>query len=74
MDEEEKSDRGEDESSTGALVNEQKIEGTAMSKKTIRSPTVAEMSNESRWRLTVQGAVHFVIARGNGRPGYDPRQ
>jgi hypothetical protein len=54
MDEEEKSNRGEDESSTGALVNEQRIKGTAMSKKTIRSPTVAEMRNESRWRQIVR--------------------
>jgi hypothetical protein len=66
MGEEEKSNRGEDKSSTAALVNEQRIEGTAMSKskKTIRSPTVAEMRNESRWRQTVQGAVQFLNSQG----------
>jgi hypothetical protein len=62
--EEEKANRGEDESSTAALVNEQRMEGTAMSKKTIRSPTVAEMRNESRWRQTVQGAVQFLNSQG----------
>jgi hypothetical protein len=36
MEEEEKSNRGEDESSTGALVNEHRMEGTAVSEKTIR--------------------------------------
>jgi hypothetical protein len=40
----------EDKSSTGALVNEQRMEGTAISKKTIKFPTVAEMRNESRCR------------------------
>jgi hypothetical protein len=64
IEKEEKSSRGEDESSTAALVNEQRMEGTAMSKKTIRSPTVAEMRNESRWRQTVQGAIQFLNSQG----------
>jgi hypothetical protein len=46
MEEEEKSDRSEDESSTAALVNDQRMEGTAMSKRTIWSPTVYGSGNE----------------------------
>jgi hypothetical protein len=64
MEEEKKSNRGEDASSTAALVNEQRMEGTAMSKKTIGSPTVAVMRNESRLRQTVQGAVQSLNSQG----------